>query len=159
MISRFGHLRRGVTLLELLLVVAILAILGFASLNTFSYFRDSVEIEEGQNDITRTLREARGKAMAGEQGYAWGVRFDNTNAANPSFTLFAGTSFASSNTTTLHTLSPFIEYESPAGGATLDIIFSQRAGTTTAATTTIRLRNRPTVKKDTHVSAQGAIQK
>jgi prepilin-type N-terminal cleavage/methylation domain-containing protein len=157
--SRFGHLRRGGTLLELLLVVAILAILGFASVNAFSYFRDSVEIEEGQNDITRTLREARGKAMAGEQGYAWGVRFDNTDTSAPTFTLFAGTSFGSSNTTTVHFLSPFIEYESPAGAATLDMVFSKRGGTTTAATTTIRLRNRPTVKKDTHVSAQGAIQK
>lgn len=149
----------GFTLLELLLVSAILAILGAIGFGLYYNFSLSIDLEEEQNRITGVLRQAKGSAMAVEQGYAWGVHFDNTDASSPFFTLFSGASYAVSGTTTKYFLPRAVEFETPAPAGTLDIIFTKRTGTTTAATTTVRLRSATSQKKNIAVSAQGLISK
>lgn len=151
-------MNQGVTLLELLIVMAILAILGSAGFSFYYGFRVTVELEEEQNSIAKILREAKANAIASEQGYAWGVIFSATTTPNR-YAIFTGTNYATSNTTTHYFLPSTIEFETPSSGSSLSIIFTKRTGTTTAATTTIRLISETSKKKDVAVSAEGLILK
>lgn len=148
----------GVTILEILLVMGIITILGGAAFSFYYGSENLIELEEEQNRIVSALREAKGNAVAIEQGYAWGVHFDNTDTSRPFFTVFSGVSYAGSGTTSTRYLSSEVEYEAPAGGASSDVIFTKRTGTTTAAATiTVRLRITPDLKKNINVSTQGVI--
>lgn len=109
--------------------------------------------------MTEALREAKGNAIAIEQGLAWGVRFDNTLATSAFFSLFAGQSYAGSSTTTRYYLPAQVEYQAPAAGSATEVVFTKRSGTTTPVTITIRLKNKPIETQTISISGQGLLSK
>lgn len=149
----------GFSLLELLLVLAILAVIIGITAGSYGRYQRTVELDEEANRMYGTLQRARGNAVALEQGYAWGIRFDNTSAQAPFFALFSGTSYTGSGTTSVYYLPASVEFEDPSAGNASEIIFSKRAGTTTAATTTIRLITNTGARKNLVISAQGLIKR
>jgi prepilin-type N-terminal cleavage/methylation domain-containing protein len=65
---------RGFTLLEVLMVIALLAVLSAAGIG---YFRSSViEVAAGSTmkSFVSDIEAARGRAMVGDRGMTWGVR-------------------------------------------------------------------------------------
>lgn len=65
---------RGYTLLEVLIAIAVIAILSAAGIG---YFRSSiVQVAAGSTmkSFVADIKAARGRAMAGDRGVAWGVR-------------------------------------------------------------------------------------
>ena len=123
-------------MIEVLLVVAIIGIL--AALGTSSYFGylKSVEIDSVSREIVSGLREAQGRAMAGESGKKWGVHF--VNGDSDYYELFStATDYAGATVSSAAYLRPGVEFASPALGGSLDIIFSRISGTIAATSTVV----------------------
>lgn len=85
-------LQKGFSLVELLVVMAILGILAFATGPVVSTLRSSWNLEMSTLKLTSALRYARQASVAGKADSAWGV-----NISSNKITIFAGASFASRN--------------------------------------------------------------
>ena len=88
--SRQG--RAGFTLLEMLFVVAILAVIISFSLPLSLDFYQNQQVDAVSGDIVSALRRAQAKAMAMENNFVFGVYFSADN-----YTLFQGNSYALRN--------------------------------------------------------------
>ena len=148
---------RGITLLEILLVMAILSILASISAGIYYNLERETALEEDENAIVASLRMARANAVSGERGIAWGVKLDNADVAQPAFILFGGQDYASAVTTEYHALSDKAVFSAPVAGQSLEIVFARRTGMTTPQTVSIVLRNNPAKIKTIQVSEEGII--
>lgn len=118
------------------MVVAIIGIL--AALGTSSYFGylKNVEIGSVSREIVSGLREAQGRAMAGESGKKWGVHF--VNGADDYYEMFStATDYAGATVSSATYLRSGVEFVSPASGGSQDIIFNRISGTITATSTVV----------------------
>lgn len=128
---------RGFSLLELLIVMAIVVTLAAVGSGMYRNFGKNVELSSVAQEIAADLRHMQSKAMNGEGGFKWGGHFVN-GASDDYYVLFStsGATFADASTVSLATttLSKTIAFSDPADSTSKDIIFNKISGTTTAAT-------------------------
>ena len=74
----------GFTLIELIVVIALIAGLSALAIPIYFSFQIEVQLDNTTAEITQTLRRAQAKTLAGEQDKAWGVSFTTS-----SYTLYA----------------------------------------------------------------------
>lgn len=86
---------RGFTLIELILVIAIISIVATLSVPFIQIFQTSSDFYTHVDTITKTLRKARHLAVTGKNGSDWGVYFDNIEKK---IILFKGNNFAARDT-------------------------------------------------------------
>ncbi|MEI7452453.1 MAG: DUF2341 domain-containing protein [Candidatus Falkowbacteria bacterium] len=84
---------RGFSLVEMLIVVAIVSILAAASLPVYSNFYGRAQLNEGSLAITQALRQARESSFVRYNNSNYGVKF-----LSNSYVLYTGTSYASRTT-------------------------------------------------------------
>ena len=125
-------LDRGFTLLEVILVIAILAIISTISFSYLGGFKTSSELDETAGQIVGKLREAQSKAMTGEDGKKWGVHFDNAGS-DSSYDFFSTTNSYASGSAIVETiylthLAQGVTFSMPAAGQSVDVIFSKITG-------------------------------
>ncbi len=70
---------RGFSLIEILLVTAIVALLASGTVIWFFGYYRQAEIDSAAKDIIGILREAQARSMAGKDFKPWGVYFDSAN--------------------------------------------------------------------------------
>jgi len=87
--------KEGITLLEIILVVAALAIMAGGTFTIFSSFITNTYVDDAAQEIVYSLRKANTNTIARLHDLRWGVYFNDTVQ---SFTLFAGENFAARNT-------------------------------------------------------------
>lgn len=104
----------GFTLIELILVIAMLAIIGGMSVPFFQSFQVTSDLATYSDTVARTLRRAQAQARAGQNTNSWGVFFDT---ASNDITLFYGDDYATRDIT-------FDQTESFASSFTLSTDFS-----------------------------------
>lgn len=118
--------KRGFTILEIMVVIAVIGILSVIGLVTFTSSRDTRQLTATAQNILGVLRSAQAKTLAGEGGTAWGVHLSDSR-----FVLFQGVDFGSAVYTE--------NYDIPAGlaigninlaGGATDIIFNRVDGGT-----------------------------
>ena len=126
--------KNGFSLLELLLVLAILTILGTVVFSSFIGYQTVVEADEEANRIRSLLRSAQGKSINGEDNSQWGVHFANPSGASPFYELFEGSSYPGTIKEMIYLSSRFV-FTSPAIGNTQDILFQKRSGKSTGSMT------------------------
>lgn len=114
-------------MIEIILVIAIIAILSTIIALPFSSFRQNQALQNTANTITATLEEARTKTIAGVNNSNYSVRFESSQII-----LFQGTTYSSSTSSNL-----YFPFETPItlGSVTLNgggsqISFNRLTGTT-----------------------------
>lgn len=81
----------GFTLIELILVVALMAIIGGMSAPFFPSFQVSSDLYTYTDTVARTLRRAQSQSITGKNENSWGVYF---NTVDSTVTLFYGNNYA-----------------------------------------------------------------
>src|SRR3990172_786176 len=71
------NLSRGVTALELLIVVAIMAILAAIVISPFAQFRNSKVLDTAGENALSILARARGNTLSSKNSYQYGVHFES----------------------------------------------------------------------------------
>lgn len=133
------HTTRGFSLLELLMVTAIIALLAGVGSTYYRGFVKNVELQSISKTLAEDLRYARSKAMIGEGGYKWGAHVVNTaSGGSQYYEIFSTpTNYAGGTVTSTTTLSTGLTFSDPASGSNKDIIFSKISGNPAASTTVV----------------------
>lgn len=84
--------QKGVTLVEIILVIAIIAVVGATTVPVASGFLVRTYLKDKANEISISLKIAQNNSIAGKGDATWGVKIDPSN-----ITLFSGSSYASRN--------------------------------------------------------------
>lgn len=101
---------RGITTLEILLVIALMAVLSLISIASFSRLQKTSANTSSDREIATIMTLAARRARSGHSGSSWGVylTYDETTRAAQSATLFSGTSYAT-RTTALDIIYPLAQ--------------------------------------------------
>ena len=126
------HSQTGFNLVEILLAIAILALLASFGFLSYSGYQRKVELDTTSRQLVETLRHAQGKAVSGEADKPWGVHF-NADPIN-SYVLYRddGSGYAGATQKETTNLSGYIKMSTVSiqGGGS-DVLFQKRTGTTT----------------------------
>lgn len=134
--------KRGLTLIELLLAVAVLAVLASAAVGFYGEFAKGVELNSVVKSFIFELKNARSKAMAGEDGLKWGVRVvNNTSDYYEIFSTPTNYSSASTTIKSITYLSVGIIFSTPPESSSTDIIFSKISGSATSTLVVIESKS------------------
>lgn len=126
----------GFSLLEILLVAAIISILTAVGFGIYSNFTLGVELETSAQSIIADLKSSRSKAMFGEDGLRWGIHF--VNGQSDYYEIFSTPDnylSASSTVKTSNYLPSAVIFENPAEASSKDIIFNRISGEISSSTT------------------------
>jgi len=147
---------RGITLLEIIVALGILAFAATMIGSVFSNFSDSGKLIEAHSGIIGMLRDAKSRTLASELSSNYGVHFQSDRVV-----LFRGDAYnAGDSSNEDYVLSDRVEINAIAltGGAS-DIIFTRLQGTTTASgTVTVRSINNLSKTRTITVLPSGGIQ-
>ena len=123
---------RAFTLLELLIVVAISAILSGIGITYYATQRRTKTLETVTQDITNYLHYVQQKSIAQQEGKQWGVHFENPNSGKDFYALYTGTTYSTPIETRY--LPVGIEFQEPTSGNSTDISFAKLTGADAAGT-------------------------
>lgn len=130
--------QRGFSLLELLMVTAIMALLASAGTAYYRGFTKTVELQSTTKVLVSDLGYMRSKAMMGHSNLKWGAHLVNVSGGKHYYELFStATNYAAGTVTSTTTLPVGVNFSNPAAGATQDIIFNKISGGTLATTTAL----------------------
>jgi prepilin-type N-terminal cleavage/methylation domain-containing protein len=140
-------MKKGFTLIELIIVIALISILGFLSTGFYSRFYNQNAVSTITDELTQEFRKAQIYAMMGKQNGNWGVHNNTT-----SIILFQGSTFVGRNTAFDETFT--VNSNITITGLT-DLIFFRMTGTP-SATPTIIISNANNTRTIT-VNSQGVV--
>lgn len=139
--------QKGFTLIEVLLVIILIALIGFLSSLTYSRIKASNDLQNVFNLAVTSVVRARTRAQLGDNDSSWGVKFGST------ITVFRGSSFAIRDTT-------FDEISAVAATITssssLEIIFNKLTGYPNVTSTIVITNSFGTAQKF-DINEKGAI--
>ncbi|OGM90724.1 hypothetical protein A2999_00615 [Candidatus Wolfebacteria bacterium RIFCSPLOWO2_01_FULL_38_11] len=127
---------KGFTLLEILIVFAILAILSAISVGFYKNYAINSEMDLVKKAMIANLKQARSKSMTGEEGLKWGIHF--INSEDDYYEIFSTPADYSSASTTIFSATYFpktISFIEPITSST--IIFNKINGMISATSTVI----------------------
>lgn len=128
MILGFPSYRRGFAFVEVLTVVAVVALLSAFALPALRIFNQQKSLDASSQGILETLRVSQSKTLASEEATSYGVYFD-TQANPQNYVLFKGASFATRDTAKdrVYTLPATIEF-SNVGVVSSQVVFEKITG-------------------------------
>jgi len=138
--------RSGLSLIELLLVIAIVAILGAITIPFTSSWISKSAVADKTNEVVSFLRSAQSGSISGKAGGPWGVKTEATKAI-----LFQGSTYAGRNTT----YDQVITFPSVITATNAEVVFDTLSGNPANAVTITVSSTRKT--KTISVSATGTI--
>jgi len=146
---------KGFTLLEILLVVALMAVLAGFSVAVYRNYGASIQLDATRKNIIYDLRQMQTRAAAGQGRLNWGARF--FNGTSDYYELFSSPSnYADIGKLTLSLvyLPGNVIFTRPANNSNQDIIFASITGATTADYVTISADNNA---KNINVTVSGSV--
>ncbi|MEK7105240.1 MAG: prepilin-type N-terminal cleavage/methylation domain-containing protein [Patescibacteria group bacterium] len=148
---------KGFTLIEAVLVVAVLTLVVGATVPKFSAFSERYQVDNKSDELTQLLRIARNKSMMSESDSPYGVHLVTGTAG--SFTLFKGATYATRDTSydeEVHTLPNGITLGKTVAAS--DVVFTKVEGSTSnAGSITVALQG-TTVTHTISVNSAGMVQ-
>ena len=147
---------RGFTLIEIIVSVAVVAILASIATISFNGLREQQALVNGAEEVRTLLLRARARTLAAEDDSVFGLHI-----TAPSVTLFRGATYnplAVDNE--LHMLDSLVTistYSFSGGGA--DVVFNKRTGaTSTYGTITVALVSDPSKTRVVTITATGLVE-
>jgi len=151
----------GFTIIEVLLTVAIMAILSAISVGSYLSTHRRTLLDSTSQEMTVYLRFAQQKALSQEEGQDWGIHFENPSSGAGFYALFFGNPYNSGNVRERIYLPGGIKYLVPSPGLTIDVIFERLSGTPNGSQsieiTFVGEGAGTTNKKTISINAAGAI--
>ena len=145
---------RGFTLIEMLLGIAILALISGIAVTSFSNYRQKEAVDKGANQIASLFEKARYQTLSARAGSVYGVQMATTTAI-----LFQDTYSAGATTNTKFTIDPSVEISYSFTGGTNEIKFNKfTAETTATGTITVFLKADSTNKRIITIYSTGVIE-
>lgn len=148
-----GQFTGGLTILELLITIAVLALLATAGIG---YYR-SAALEVSSNSTLKMfvadIAAARLRAMAGDRGYSWGVRAHATDGTWEFFGTSTKDFGADQYMPDIRVLPTGMYWVDPASGVR-DVTFAPIVGTTTPASFTLGVGN---IRQRIDVDQNGSV--
>ncbi len=125
----------GFTMIEIMVVVALIVIVGVVSFLALQGRRGTSDLTNTTSRIAALLREAESRAMAQSMSVGWGVHFENGTSTAPFYALFSSSTYSAATRESYYALPVTLQYttSSFASGATKDIVFSQITGAPSAS--------------------------
>jgi prepilin-type N-terminal cleavage/methylation domain-containing protein len=148
-------MKKGFTIIELLIVITILAIISAVVLTSLSSINTSQAIDKDAQAIVAYLDQAKSNTLASKDASQYGVRFASTT-----ITLFKGSTYNSSepeNRTYLLNPATIIKTVSLTGGG-LDVVFSRLTGETAQNGTILVSSTRASTTRTVTIYKTGAIE-
>jgi type II secretory pathway pseudopilin PulG len=155
-------MKKGLTLIEALLIIGILFILLSIAFPNFRFFQKESDLNDSVEEIINTLRLAQNKALASEEASQWGIYFE-TSTFPHRYILFKGESFATRDNSVdeIHKLPNSVEiYEINLWGGK-EVVFEKVTGfvssTSQFGKVSLRLRGDPTKNKTIYIENSGLV--
>jgi len=148
---------KAFTLVELLIVLGITAILSIVGFGFYANQQKTKILESTAQEIANYLRYAQQKSVSQEQGFQWGVHFDNPTSGQDSYALYTGTTYSSPIETKY--LPTGIIFTTPATGNSVNVSFNKLTGTNYSGTSQslVIQSTSSSATKTISVSSQGLI--
>jgi len=134
--------KRGFSLLELLIVFAIIVTIAAAGIGSFRNFGKGVNLNSATQILISDLKQMRSNSMIGSLGLKWGVHF--VNGVDDYYEIFSTPTNYSDEEKVINiknTLPDGIIFSEPTEGNTKDIIFNKITGGTDSATVVLFSEN------------------
>ncbi len=150
-------MKNGFTLIEILIVVAILGLLMAGAVPGFQYFQKQRDLGSGADGIMSALRLARSKTLASQNDSPWGVYFFNSAAPNE-YVLFNGSSYAERTLSLdeVHFLPVSVAISQISLSIGQEVVFSRLSGNASSSgSVVLQLVNEPAKTKTIYVSSSG----
>lgn len=151
--------RMGITLLELIVVVAVFSLLFAIGIPSLHFFQRESSLLDAAEEIKNVLLSAQSKATASEAAQPHGVFF-NGSSTPQEYTLFRGSSFASRDAALdrVYQLSKTIEFSQINFASGSEVVFNRISGETKqAGIVSLRLKDQPANTRTVSVDASGAV--
>lgn len=148
----------GFTLIEILISSFILVSVATISIVYLSGYQRTVSVNTEAEKIAAYLRQAQNRAMSGESGVAWGIRFVNPQSGIHYYSLFQGTAYDPSSVRETVYLSKRVEFTIPSASSTKDVVFQKITGWPMATTSvTIISKVNPNLTNTISVNSVGQV--
>lgn len=149
---------RGFSILEILLTIAILALMSTLVLGVYYGFSGNIELRTASEQMRSDLVHLRTRAQSGEDGRHFGMRVVSLTGTPSFYEIFSTPSDFNHASTTIErreTLSPNVTIRDPLIGDEKIIIFQSIRGTATTANIILNTRE---ASSTITVSASGVVE-
>ncbi len=150
-------------MIELIVVVAITALIATVSFLTLGRYRSGESVERSSEEIVAAMRAVQQRAITQEEGQTWGIRFVNATSGAPSlgtqsYIVFRGISFAAGSTERMYALRSGVRFTDPTVSSTKDLVFTAITGKpATSFSVTVSSPGASPFTKQIIVATSGAI--
>lgn len=147
--------KAGITLLEILIALGILAFIGVITFNVFSNFRHTSALNSATEEGVSLLVEARSQTLSSQNAMQYGVHFESGRMV-----LFQGSSYVSGDPANqVVPLPAGVEISTISlGGGGSEVVFQRLTGqTSNFGTVTFRSTSDPTKTRIINIQQAGAV--
>lgn len=146
------HNKQGFTLIDIVIVTAIMALLVASAIAPFSQFRDTKVLEVSTEQALALLSRARSDTLAAKQGIQYGVHFEASKMV-----LYRNATYSALEPTNEETLlDSTIEISSISLGGGSEVLFQRLTGKTSSVGTIVfRVKSNPSETRTVTVSGTG----
>lgn len=146
---------KGLTIAELLVVVAIVAILSAISLSAFVSYRTSQALTADTETVAGLLRQARNQTISSKNASSYGVNFSSTTT-----TLFVGPTYSPGNPSNVaYTLTAGNTLTTTLSGGATSILFNRVTGETNQSSTIVVTLQSATASSTISIYKTGTVEK
>lgn len=149
----------GVTIIELIVVIAILVILATISVSTLQFFQRESGLNNNTEEVISTLRLAQSKALASEGASQYGVYFDDTTSPHQ-YILFKGIDFTSRDSSfdEIQKLPEVVEFSNINLDGGNEVVFNRVSGITDqSGNISLRLRTDSSKTRIIYIESSGQV--